>query len=244
MADAPGDVSDGDAGNESGDEAVAADLLGNRETKKRNRQDRQLLKSVVHPPSGRRILNQKSRSDAYACTYKQSESDLLGDELRPESGRPQSARSRSTSDEYRHERNRDPVIETTLHVQGLTNPHRHAGTGDHCLAQRGIGRCQHRRNQRCLPHTQAIEEDNRRNQTAGDRERHADSEQPGGNCSVATEDSKVDARGIAEEHNDQCDLCDCLDQRVLEAEVHHIEARASDQQAESDKDHWAGDNCA
>jgi hypothetical protein len=89
----------------------------------------------------------------------------------------------------------------------------------------------------------AIEEDNRRNQTAGDRERHADSQQPGGNCSVATEDSKVDARGIAEEHNDQCDLCDCLDQRVLEAEVHHIEARASDQQAESDKDHWAGEDC-
>jgi hypothetical protein len=142
------------------------------------------------------------------------------------------------------QRHADPVVQAALHIQPLADPGGNPRLGDHRLAERGIRRRQHHPHDQRLLDAQLPEDRRGRQRAERDRQRQPDGQQAYRDVRVAAQLPQVDPRGIAEEHQRQSRLRECLYRRARARKVELVEHLRTDEQTDAYEQHRRRDRRA
>ncbi len=169
-----------------------------------------------------------------------TEADLAGRELGRVAG-PAGFLGDGEGEENGDHGHGDAVVEPTLDVERLPDPHRQPAVAHHGLAQGRIGRGENRGEQRRLGQTDAGQHSETPQRSGHDGERHPDAEQAAGQRRVMAEGPQVDPDGVGEQHQHQGGLDQQRDGLAPERLVEPAEPRCADEHPHRREHHRSGD---
>ena len=192
---------------------------------------------VLEPAAAVRRAQQKPGEHAGPHAGRQAPADLLGHVGEDRGGH--AAGQLGQRDVHRDEEEGDAeaVVEAALDVQCLTHALGHGLVRHDALAERGIGRAEHRRQHERAGQRDAGEHQERGAQAGEHRQRQADDQEPAGPGQVPAQARQVDARGVAEQQQHERELAEPLRGGGLDVHADEIEHRRSHQHAGRSEDH-------
>ena len=116
------------------DETVAANQLGRAVGEHSQAQGCELLERVVHPPGLLSPLDQFSSKESHCDSYERSQNDLHRSKPDPESGTLCAMGGTGKGDHQKKNRERQNIIEPTLHVDRLPNANPYSATAQDGLS--------------------------------------------------------------------------------------------------------------
>ena len=236
------DIAEGQPGDEGGDEAVAADQFGAGEGKGRHRQHGGAFEGHAHPLPAHRGVDQPAAEAADRDAGDGAEQDLQCarcQDVRRCLGVRRAAGGQGREQE--HEGHGDAVIETAFHVERLTDAHGHVGVGDHGLAERRIGRREHRGEQRGVIEVEAKRQGERDRRACDHGQGHADEQHALRQTVIPQQRAQIDAGRVGEQDQHKRDLGECVDQPMADIDLGEAKSGAADDQAEGGEHHGCGD---
>jgi hypothetical protein len=135
------------------------------------------------------------------------------------------------------DRQHQAVVQTALHVQSLADADGNERVADDRLPQRRVRRSQNHGQRGRLPDIHRVKDQRGDAGAQQDGQRQTDSQQPHRKIMLAPQQTQVDARGIGEQHQHQCQLGQQVDPVTLQAGIDEAQQIGADDQTKRGEEH-------